>query len=248
MWCLIVGGHKEGRMLGRRVSRDVTLKPILSFAGRSENPMLPPIPFRIGGFGGVDGLYDYLVAENIDAVVDATHPFAVRISENARSACQRARLPLVAFTRPAWEQQVGDRWLVVDDVDAAVRALGDRPRRVFLTHGRLQLSPFARSPQHTYIVRAIDRPADIMELPRHRLILARGPFAKGAEVQLMRDERIDIVVSKNSGGSSTYAKIEAARVLEVPVVMMRRPQTDFAAELFDIDAVMTWLGAHRPVP
>src|SRR5258708_13930519 len=158
MRVLILGGTKEASMLAQRLSRDVTLKPILSFAGRSENPMLPPIPFRIGGFGGVDGLYDYLVAENIDAVVDATHPFAVRISENARSACQRARLPLVAFTRPAWEQQVGDRWLVVDDVDAALRALRDRPRRVFLTHARFQLPPFSRPPQHTYLLRAPGEP------------------------------------------------------------------------------------------
>ena len=235
-------------MLARRLAEDVTIKPILSFAGRTENLVLPPIPFRIGGFGGADGLYHYLRAENIDAVIDATHPFAVRISENARSACRRAHIPLVAFTRPAWEQQGGDRWIEVDDIDVAVRALGDRPRRVLLTHGRLQLSPFARSPQHTYIVRAIDRPADIMALPRHRLILARGPFAKAAEGQLMGDERVDIVVSKNSGGSATYAKIEAARELGIPVVMIRRPRIDCAAELFDVDAVMAWLGAHRAVP
>jgi precorrin-6A/cobalt-precorrin-6A reductase len=235
-------------MLARRLSADVTIKAILSFAGRTENPMPPPIPFRVGGFGGADGLSHYLMAENIDAVIDATHPFAVRISENARSACRRAHIPLVAFTRPAWERQGGDRWIEVDDVDAAVRALGDRPRRVLLTHGRLQLSPFARSPQHTYIVRAIDRPADILALPRHRLILARGPFAKGAESQLMRDQCIDFVVSKNSGGSSTYAKIEAARDLEIPVVMIRRPRIDGAAELLDVDAVMVWLGTHRGVP
>jgi precorrin-6A/cobalt-precorrin-6A reductase len=248
MRILILGGTREASMLVQRLSQDVTIQPILSLAGRTENPVLPPIPFRIGGFGGADGLYHYLMAKNIAAVIDATHPFAVRISENARNACQRAGVALVGFTRPAWEQQAGDRWTVVDHVDAAVEALGGRPRRILLTHGRLQLSPFARSPQHTYIVRAIDRPVDIMALPRHRLLLARGPFAKGAEIQLMRDERIDIVVSKNSGGSSTYAKIEAARDLGIPVVMMRRPPTGVVSELFNIDAVMTWLDTHRPVP
>jgi precorrin-6A/cobalt-precorrin-6A reductase len=248
MRILILGGTREASTLVQRLSGDVTIKPILSFAGRTENPVLPPIPFRIGGFGGVDGLYRYLMAKNIDAVIDATHPFAVRISENARTACQRAQVPLAAFTRPAWEPKAGDRWIVVDDVDAAVRALGNRPQRILLTHGRLQLSPFAQSPQHTYIVRTVDRPVDIMALPRHRLVLARGPFAKDAELQLMRDERIDIVVSKNSGGPSTYAKIEAARDLGISVVMMRRPQIDRAAELFSVDAVMTWLGTHRAVP
>jgi precorrin-6A/cobalt-precorrin-6A reductase len=248
MRILILGGTREASMLVQRLSEDVTFQPIVSFAGRTENPVLPPIPFRIGGFGGSDGLYHYLMAKKIDAVIDATHPFAVRISENASSACRRARVPLAAFTRPAWEQQAGDRWIVVDDVDAAVRTLAGRARRILLTHGRLQLSPFARLPQHTYIVRAIDRPVDIMALPRHRLILARGPFARGAEVQLMRDERIDVIVSKNSGGSSTYAKIEAARDLGIPVVMMRRPQTGVVAELFEIDAVMSWLDTHRAVP
>jgi precorrin-6A/cobalt-precorrin-6A reductase len=248
MRVLILGGSREASLLAQRLSKDVTIKPVLSLAGRTENPVLPPIPFRIGGFGGADGLRDYLAAERIDAVIDATHPFAVGISENARIACRHARVPLVAFTRPAWEQQAGDRWIAVDDVDAAVAALGDRPRRIFLTHGALQLSAFARSPQHTYLVRAIDRPADIMALPRHRLVLARGPFAKDAEVQLMQEERIDIVVSKNSGGSSTYAKIEAARDLGIAVVMLRRPRTDDIAALFDVDAVMTWLGTHRPVP
>jgi precorrin-6A/cobalt-precorrin-6A reductase len=248
MRVLILGGSREASMLVRRLAGDVTIDPILSLAGRTENPVLPPIPFRIGGFGGADGLFDYLVADNIDAVIDATHPFAVRISENAGMACRRARVPLVAFTRPAWEPLAGDQWISVDDVDAAVQALGERPRRIFLTLGALQLSAFARSPQHSYIVRAIDRPADIMALPRHRLVLARGPFTRDAEMRLMRDQGIEVVVSKNSGGSSTYAKIEAARDLKIPVVMLRRPQTDCAAALFDVDGVMTWLGVHRPVP
>jgi precorrin-6A/cobalt-precorrin-6A reductase len=248
MRILILGGTAEANVLVRHLSEDVTIEPILSLAGRTENPVLPPITFRIGGFGGADGLYHYLMAKNIEAVIDATHPFAIRISENARNACRRARIALVAFTRPAWEPEPGDRWIVVDDVDAAVRALGNPPRRILLTHGRLQLSAFARSPQHSYIVRTVDRPVDIMALPRHRLVLSRGPFTRDAELQLMRDERIDMLVSKNSGGSSTYAKIEAARDLGISVVMIRRPQTDGAAELFDLDAVMKWLAAHRAVP
>jgi precorrin-6A/cobalt-precorrin-6A reductase len=197
MRVLVLGGTAEASLLAERLARRRDIAAIFSFAGRTESPRQPPIPFRIGGFGGIDGLSDFLLAERIDAVVDATHPFAARISEHAASACERARVPLVALTRPAWERQDGDRWIPAEDIEAAVRALGDTPRRVFLTHGRLQLAPFASAPQHSYVVRTIDPPADIMALPRHRLILARGPFLTGDEVKLMRDEGIEIVVTKN---------------------------------------------------
>jgi precorrin-6A/cobalt-precorrin-6A reductase len=248
MRVLVLGGTAEASLLAERLARRRDIAAIFSFAGRTESPRQPPIPFRIGGFGGIDGLSDFLLAERIDAVVDATHPFAARISEHAASACERARVPLVALTRPAWERQDGDRWIPAEDIEAAVRALGDTPRRVFLTHGRLQLAPFASAPQHSYVVRTIDPPADIMALPRHRLILARGPFLTGDEVKLMRDEGIEIVVTKNSGGQSTYAKIEAARTLQIPVVMIRRPLIRRADELFDPDQVMAWLDAHGAIP
>ena len=142
MRVLILGGTTEASLLARRLAQRDDIAAILSFAGRTGNPRQPPIPFRIGGFGGVDGFYDFLLVERIDAVVDATHPFAVRISENATSACRRARIPLVAFTRPAWEQQDGDRWIFADDTEAAVRALGDAPRRVFLNSWPFAARPF----------------------------------------------------------------------------------------------------------
>ena len=248
MRVLVLGGTTEASLLARRLAQRDDIAAILSFAGRTENPKQPPIPFRSGGFGGVDGLYDFLLAKRIDAVVDATHPFAVRISEHAIVASQRGGIPLVVFTRPAWEKRDGDRWISVDDTEAAVRALGEAPRRVFLTHGRLQIAPFASAPQHSYVVRTIDRPADIMTLPRHRLILARGPFLTPDEARLMREERIEIVVTKNSGGPSTYAKIEAARMLQIPVVMIRRPPIGHVDALFDADQVMTWLDAHDLAP
>src|SRR3981081_855967 len=135
MRVLVLGGTTEASLLARRLAQRDDIAAILSLSRRTENPKQPPIPFRIGGFGGVDGLCDFLLAERIDAVIDATHPFAVRISEHAISASQRARVPLVAFTRPAWEKQDGDRWISADDTQAAVRAPGEAPRRGFLTHG-----------------------------------------------------------------------------------------------------------------
>jgi precorrin-6A/cobalt-precorrin-6A reductase len=248
MRVLILGGTTEASALAQRLAREADIDAMLSFAGRTASPVSPPIPFRIGGFGGVEGLCEFLQAERIDAVVDATHPFAVRMSQNARDACVRVGVPLVMFTRPRWERQDGDRWICVDDVQGAVRALGDAPRRVLLTHGRLQLAAFAQAPQHTYIVRTIDPPADISALPRHRLVLARGPFAKSDELRLLREERIETIVTKNSGGRSTYGKIEAARELGIPVVVIERPHDDPSAGLFDLEEVMTWIRAHRPSP
>jgi precorrin-6A/cobalt-precorrin-6A reductase len=220
----------------------------LSLAGATANPAPTPIPRRIGGFGGGEGLAAYLKAQRIGAVVDATHPFASRMSANAVAACCATHTPLVVFTRPPWTPEPGDRWVEVATMDDAVAALGAKPRRVFLTQGRLQLSAFARAPQHRYIVRAIDRPAEIDALPDCKLILARGPFSFADELALLKRERIEALVTKNSGGRATYAKIEAARVLGIEVVMVRRPPASEAETLHGLDAAMAWIAAHRRAP
>jgi precorrin-6A/cobalt-precorrin-6A reductase len=221
---------------------------ILSLAGVIANPSPTPITLRTGGFGGAEGLAKYLENERIDAVVDATHPFASRMSANALTACRATNTPHVVFTRPPWTRQPDDRWIEVATMDDAVTAVGGQPKTVFLTQGRLQLAAFARTPQHRYIVRAIDRPAEIYALPRCKLILARGPFSFADELTLMQRERIEALVTKNSGGLATYAKIEAARALKIGVVIMRRPPPPEAGALFDLDAVLAWIAAHRRTP
>ncbi len=190
----------------------------------------------------------FLAREHIDAVVDATHPFASRISANAVAACGAIRTPLVVFSRPPWTRQPGDHWIEVATIEEAVDALGSAPRSVFLSQGRLQLAAFARAPQHRYIVRAIDRPPEVDALPDHKLILARGPFSIPDELALMKREGIETLVTKNSGGRATYAKIEAARALEIEVVIMRRPPAPEAETLHGLDAVMSWIAAHRRAP
>ncbi len=170
------------------------------------------------------------------------------MSANAVAACRAADTPLVVFTRPPWTPEPGDRWTEVATVEDAAAALGAKPRTAFLTQGRLQLAAFLGAPQHRYIVRAIDRPAEIGALPECRLILERGPFALADELALMRDERVETLVTKNSGGRATYAKIEAARTLGVGVVMVRRPKPPDAEALYDLDAVMEWIAAHRAPP
>jgi precorrin-6A/cobalt-precorrin-6A reductase len=200
---------------------------------------------RIGGFGGAAGLAAYLAAERIDAVIDATHPFASRMSANAVAACRAADTPLVVFTRPPWTPEPGDRWTEVATVEEAAEALGAKPRTAFLTQGRLQLAAFLSAPQHRYIVRAIDRPAEIDALPFCKLILARGPFSFADELELMKRERIDALVTKNSGGRATYAKIEAARMLGIEVVIVRRPPAPQAPTVFSLDEAMAWIRARR---
>jgi precorrin-6A/cobalt-precorrin-6A reductase len=200
---------------------------------------------RVGGFGGAEGLAAYLARERIDAVIDATHPFAAQMSANAVAACRAAQTPLVVFTRPPWTREPGDRWIEAATMEDAADALGAHQKTVFLTQGRLQLSAFLRAPQHRYVVRAIDRPAEIDALPDCRLILARGPFSLADELALMRNERVEALVTKNSGGRATYAKIEAARRLQIEVVIVRRPPAPEAETLYDLDAVMEWIAARR---
>jgi precorrin-6A/cobalt-precorrin-6A reductase len=240
MRLLILGGTTEASALARRIAVRADLQPVLSFAGRTSNLVAPPIPFRVGGFGGIEGLGAYLRAERIEAVIDATHPFAAQMSRHAAAACLACGTPLARFTRPPW---VGDGWIRVDSMAEAAAALGSDTRRVFLTVGGLQLGAFAAAPQHFYLVRTIEPPATTFA--SQRLILARGPFSVADETALMRDERIDVLVTKNSGGTATAAKLEAARVLGIEVVMVERPLSD-ETSLGSVEAVLDWIEAHRP--
>jgi precorrin-6A/cobalt-precorrin-6A reductase len=246
MKILILGGTTEASALARRMAGRPDLDPVLSFAGRTRSPAPPPIPYRTGGFGGVAGLTDYLIAHHIHAVIDATHPFAAAMSRNAVAACRDAARPLAVLTRPAWSRQPGDRWTSVPDMAAAARALGEPPSAVFLTVGGLQLAAFARAPQHRYIVRTIDRPEAILSLPCHRLILARGPFSVEDEIALMRDEHVEVLVTKNSGGTATAAKIEAARTLGLDVIVVERPPQEAVPTFDSVDEILAWIEAHRP--
>jgi len=248
MRLLILGGTSEASALALALRGRADIAATLSLAGRTAHPAAPPIPCRSGGFGGVAGLGAYLARERIDAVIDATHPFAEQMSRHAELACRAAGVPLAVFTRPGWTPQPGDRWREVESFEAAADAIGAAPRRVFLTQGRLQLAAFARAPQHHYLVRAIDPPEAMAQLPDARLILARGPFALADELELLRRERIETLVSKNSGGAATYAKIEAARELGMAVILIGRGPGGAAETFFALAPVLDWIEAHRPAP
>lgn len=240
---LVLGGTGDARALAARIADDARFYSVLSLAGRTSTPLAQPLPTRVGGFGGAEGLARYLADERIERVVDATHPFAAQMSRNARAACAACGVPLLALTRAPWAPVAGDHWTDVADGDAAAQALGAAPRRVFLTIGRQGVAVFRAAPQHDYLLRVIEPPATC-DLPPHcEVMSARGPFGVDDEVALMRDRRIDIVVTKNSGGAQTYAKIEAARRLGLPVVMIVRPTAAGVATTHDIDAALAFLAS-----
>jgi precorrin-6A/cobalt-precorrin-6A reductase len=245
MRVLVLGGTLEAGKLAELLAGQSDISSMLSFAGRITAPRAPRIPHRIGGFGGVDGLQAYLEAERIDVLVDATHPFAEQISRHAAIAAARTKVPLVVLSRSAWVAQPCDHWIDVAEMAAAAAALGLEPRRVFLTIGRLQIGAFAAAPQHSYLIRTIEPLALSPNLPRHRVILGRGPFAVEAEEKLLREESIDVVVTKNSGGEAAFAKLLAARHLVVPVIMVARPQQASGPVLHDPAEVVAFLLRHR---
>lgn len=246
---LILGGTTEASVLARALAARIDVDPLLSLAGRTDAPATPPIPHRIGGFGGADGLAAFLREQAIDAVVDATHPFAARISANAVAACRTDGVPLAVFTRPAWTRVPGDTWISMPNLSSAVEVLKSQPtRRVFLTTGRLDLARFRDAPQHQYLVRSIDPPAAVDMPPEATVILARPPFSIADEIALMRSSNVDLLVSKNSGGQASAAKLAAARELAVPVLMVERPAPSGAPELHDLDAVLAWIAAVGEAP
>jgi precorrin-6A/cobalt-precorrin-6A reductase len=220
---LILGGTREASALATQLAARADLTVISSFAGRVRQPLLPAGIVRVGGFGGVDGLISYLVDENIEVVIDATHPFASKISGNAELACNALGVPLIALERPPWEPKEHDCWCAVPDVQTAASMVNHKCNRVFLSIGRQELGAFSNCEDAWFLVRAIDEPNE--KLPANsKLILQRGPFHLNDELQMLRSESIGLIVSKNSGGTATYSKIQAARALRIPVVMIDRPR------------------------
>ena len=238
---LILGGTIEARLLADSLAKRPGVTVTLSLAGRTANPLPQPVPVRIGGFGGADGLAAYLRDERIDALIDATHPYAATISANAAEAVRATGVPLVALRRKAWTKVDGDSWVEVATMDEAVRALGQAPRRVFLALGRKELQPFTAAPQHVYLIRSVDPVDPPLAVPHAIYIAARGLFSEAEDRALLKRHRIDVVVAKNSGGSATYGKIAAARTLQLPVIMLARPALPEVSSVATVEEALVWL-------
>ncbi len=241
MRVLLLGGTTEATALAHAFA-NAGIDAVFSYAGRTANPIGQPLPTRLGGYGGVQGLANYIFDTKITHVVDATHPFATQISRNAIEACRMTNTPLIAHERPKWSAQQGDNWHHVADTETAVAALPAEPARIFLAIGKQTLALFAAQPQHFYLLRLVDAPDNPLPLPNAEVILDRGPFTVESDIDLMRTHAITHIVAKNSGGSGALAKLEAARRLNLPVIMIARPAIADRPMARTVNDVMTWLG------
>lgn len=238
---LILGGTADASALADALHGDPRFEATLSLAGVTSAPLLPRIAVRSGGFGGVDGLAAYLRENRIDAVIDATHPFASRISAHAVASCATEHVPLLRIARPPWSLAGEDRWTEVQDMEAAARALGRRPLRVLLTIGRRDLAQFASQPQHFYVIRSVEPPPDDVLPKRCRVIPARGPFRLEDERRLFVTHRIQVLVTKNSGGDAASAKLAAAKEGPFPVIFVARPPEPDGDSVPDWKCALAWL-------
>lgn len=235
-----MGGTADASLLAAEIAR-AGLDAVYSYGGRTRAPADQPLPTRIGGFGGASGLADTIRREGITHVVDATHAFAAEMSRNAVAACAETGTPLIALERAPWAKTPGDRWIDVVDVNAAVAALPEAPANVFLAIGRQHIAPFATRPQHAYTLRFVDPPEAPLPFAAD-VMVSRGPFTIDRELDIMRTRGIAWIVARNSGGDGARAKIDAARMLGLPVIMISRPKLPERRRVESVAEVMQWLG------
>jgi precorrin-6A/cobalt-precorrin-6A reductase len=220
---LILGGTSEARQLAERLAARPDYQVTTSLAGRTKSPRRPTGDLRTGGFGGGEGLAAYLEEEGIDLVIDATHPFATRISANAAAACVATGTRRLMLVRAPWVVGADDRWIDADDTADAARRLAEIDGPVFLAIGRQELAAFTALADRTVVARMVDPPEGRLALPNARIVVGRGPFALADEKALLAEHDIAVLVAKNAGGESGRAKLVAAAELGLPVIMIRRP-------------------------
>ena len=241
---LLLGGTREAVELARALAGVPGVETTYSLAGRTRRPALVPAAVRTGGFGGPDGLAAYLREARIDFVVDATHPYAATMSLHAAVACERESVPRLVLHRPPWTPEPRDRWVDAPDAECAARALPALGKRALLTVGSRELTAYIREKSVTFVVRAVEPPAVTLDPARFEVVLARGPFDVESERRLLESRAIDVVVSKNSGGAAARAKLEAARQLGLPVVMIARPPAPPGDRVESVGAAVEWIAAH----
>lgn len=237
---LLLGGTTEASALAEALAQ-CDIKAWFSYAGRTLKPKTQPIPTRIGGFGGVAGLVDWLRQHDVSHLIDATHPFAAGMSANALQACALTGVEFCAFERLAWQAESADRWRCVPDIAAAVDALPEEQSKIFLAIGRQHIEAFAKQPQHHYLLRLVDPPQTPLPLPWVNWLVERGPFTAEQDLAMLHEHAIDMIICKNSGGSAAVSKLIAARELHLPVIMIDRPILQDSKRCHSVDEVLGWL-------
>ena len=240
---LILGGTGEAAELAKTAAGRFggAMGITTALAGRTRHPGPIAGEVRIGGFGGPDGLAEYLLEHRVDRLIDATHPFAAEISRTARLAAGQTGVPRLVLLRRPWRRHPLDRWIEVDNIEAAALLVGRIGRRAWLTVGAGSLAAFASVSGVDFVVRLIDQPHQRLPLASYEVVLGRGPFCLAGERQLLRHRAIDLLVCKASGGAATEAKLIAARELGLPVIMVRRPPREPGAAVDTIEAALDWL-------
>jgi precorrin-6A/cobalt-precorrin-6A reductase len=240
---LILGGTGEAAALARAVLARFgdAVEVTTALAGRTRHSGPIPGNVRIGGFGGTAGLAEYIGAQQIDRVIDATHPFAAEISRAARLSCSQLDIPRLALRRPPWRRHPLDRWIEVDSLEAAAQIVGRVGRRALLTVGAGEVAAFAPATGVRFVVRMIDPPRAPLPLRFYEIVLGRGPFALTEERHLLQRHAVEVLVCKASGGTATEAKLIAARELSLPVIMVRRPPAERGLAVDTVEAALDWL-------
>jgi precorrin-6A/cobalt-precorrin-6A reductase len=239
---LILGGTGEARTLADKlVETYPKTRIITSLAGRTSSPRLPGGEIREGGFGGADGLATYLINENVDLMIDATHPYAAQISAHAADAVRQTGVPPLALVRAPWSEQPGDRWIRVPDMAAAVQEISRKSDVCLITTGVKDLEAFASIVTTKLFVRLIEQPAGALPLPDAEVVIGKPPYKLDEERALMQLLGIDLLVTKNAGGDGTRGKIDAARDLGIEVIMIDRPAMPDVETVGTVDAALTWI-------
>lgn len=241
MTLLLLGGTSESRALADALladGRDV----VTSLAGATTRPGAVPGPVRRGGFGGAEGFRKYLTEARISAVLDATHPFAHQISQRSRAVAEAMGLPYCQLLRPPWQAVTGDRWLTIEGAQALKDRVGPNDR-LLVTTGRQTLPDFVGL-NATLLFRQIDDPGAPFPFPNGAYLIDRPPFTVGDEVALMQERQITMLVTKNAGGRASYPKVEAARLLGLPVAMIARPQAPHSASVETVEEALNWARAQ----
>lgn len=225
---------------------DAGLQGLYAHVGRrTQGEALPP-PARIGSFGGAEGLARYATQVGVTHFIDASHPFSRKISENVRLAAEQTGLPLLTLSRPAWAATPDDAWRLVPDMRHAVKALGSEPQRVFLALPQRDVARFRAQPQHFYLLRLTRAPRSAPPLPNHQIVVSRGPYDAADEEAFLKEHRIGLIVTRNTGAAGARGKLDAARALNLPVVMVERPPLPDCTTVTQVNDALGWLAETPP--